>query len=51
MSVADDDDDEYAYSSDEDGYPIDDESNMDWKVSATPNAAPTKYSSKRTYFD
>ncbi|GKY92245.1 hypothetical protein MPSEU_000195700 [Mayamaea pseudoterrestris] len=37
------DDDEYDYSSEEDGYQIDDESNMDWKAE-NPNAAPTKHS-------
>ena len=50
INMSEADDDEYAYSSDEDGgYPIDDESNMDWRaVSDNPNAAPTKYSPKRT---
>lgn len=48
-------DDEYAYSSDEDnGYPIadnDDESSMDWKKtrSENPNAAPTRASNKCMY--
>jgi hypothetical protein len=37
-------DHEYAYSSDEEeGYPIDDESNMEWASSEKPEA--TKYSS------